>query len=87
MERLEYIQNYRSEASGATSMVTLILPPNTCLSNLRQMLKNEYATATNIRNNVNRKSVKKALTSLITRVNDFKQLPFNGIALYSEQCV
>jgi len=85
---MEKLRNYKSSVyTGPTSMVTLILPPETNLSDLRQSMKREVQTASNIKNPVNRKSVQAALSNIIEFLKPVKELPATGIALFSEQYI
>jgi peptide chain release factor subunit 1 len=88
MEQLQYVTDYKSKVySGPTSMVSLVIPPGTNLGDLRQTMKREYRTATNIKSNTNRKSVKNAISGIIEYLKTMKTLPETGIALYSEQYI
>lgn len=44
-------------------MISLIIPPKKAISEITKMLNDETGTATNIKSNVNRKSVLTAITS------------------------
>lgn len=83
---LEQIRNYQ-ESSGPTSMVSLIVPPTFNLSDLRQKMRQEKKTATNIKDKTNRQSVSKALGKISEYLKGVKSLPDTGIALYSEQYI
>ena len=88
MEQLNYVKDYKSKVySGPTSMVSLIIPPGTNLGDLRQTMKREYQTATNIKSNTNRKSVKNAISGIREYLKTMKALPATGIALFSEQYI
>lgn len=88
MITIEKIRDYKPPQSGGpTSMITLIIPPNTNTTMLRQKINYEYQTAGNIKNNSNRKSVKKALKHIQTYLKNIKKIPDTGIALYSEQLI
>lgn len=88
MEQLQYVREYKPKVyGGPTSMVSLIIPPGTNMADLRQRMKAEYQTATNIKSNTNRKSVKNAISSIVEYLKPLKALPETGIALYSEQYI
>lgn len=88
MTTIEKIRDYKPlQNKGPTSMISLIIPPSTNTTILRQKINYEYQTAGNIKNNSNRKSVKKALKNLQTYLKNVKKLPETGIALYSEQSI
>jgi peptide subunit release factor 1 (eRF1) len=46
-------------------------------------MEHEYGSATNIKDRENRHSVQQALKSTIYQLKQIKQLPENGIALFS----
>ena len=68
---------------GNTSMITLALPPTKSLPYVTNMLTNEYGTATNIKSRVNKLSVLSAITSVQTRLKQYKDIPKNGLVIYS----
>ncbi|KAK0538462.1 translation termination factor eRF1 [Tilletia horrida] len=70
-------------ARGAgTSMISLILPPRSQLSQATNMLTQEYGTASNIKSRVNRLSVLSAITSTQQRLKTYNRVPDNGLVLY-----
>jgi peptide subunit release factor 1 (eRF1) len=88
LQQLHYVRDYKPKVySGPTSMVTLIIPPGTDVAALRQTMKKEYRTATNIKSNTNRKSVKNAISGIVEYLKGVRSFPETGIALYSEQYI
>lgn len=72
------------EAKGnGTSMISLIIPPKKAISDITKMLNDETGTATNIKSNVNRKSVLTAITSARERLKLYNRTPPNGLILYT----
>jgi peptide chain release factor subunit 1 len=72
------------EAKGnGTSMISLIIPPKKAISDITKMLNDETGTATNIKSNVNRKSVLTAITSARERLKLYNKTPPNGLILYT----
>jgi peptide chain release factor subunit 1 len=72
------------EAKGnGTSMISLIIPPKKAISEITKMLNDETGTATNIKSNVNRKSVLTAITSARERLKLYNRTPTNGLILYT----
>lgn len=72
------------EAKGnGTSMISLIIPPKKAISEITKMLNDETGTATNIKSNVNRKSVLTAITSARERLKLYNRTPPNGLILYT----
>jgi len=71
------------EAKGnGTSMISLIIPPKKAITDITNMLKTEQGTATNIKSNVNRKSVLTAISSATERLKLYNKTPPNGLVLY-----
>lgn len=70
-------------ARGAgTSMISLILPPRSQISQASNMLTQEYGTASNIKSRVNRLSVLAAITSTQQRLKLYNRVPDNGLVVY-----
>jgi peptide chain release factor subunit 1 len=70
-------------ARGAgTSMISLIMPPRSQLSQVNNMLTSEYGTASNIKSRVNRLSVLAAITSTQQRLKLYSRVPDNGLIVY-----
>ncbi|WFD06220.1 translation termination factor eRF1 [Malassezia vespertilionis] len=70
-------------ARGAgTSMISLILPPRSQISQASNMLTQEYGTASNIKSRVNRLSVLAAITSTQQRLKLYNRVPDNGLVMY-----
>jgi len=55
-------------------MISLIIPAKKAISDVNKMLNDEIGTATNIKSNVNRKSVLTAITSARESNNQFLPL-------------
>jgi len=72
------------EAKGnGTSMISLILPPKSQISQTQTMLQTEYGTASNIKSRVNRQSVLGAITSAQQRLKLYTKVPPNGLIVYT----
>mmetsp|Transcript_22536 Transcript_22536/g.53091 ORF Transcript_22536/g.53091 Transcript_22536/m.53091 type:complete len:431 (+) Transcript_22536:173-1465(+) len=71
----------RARGNG-TSMISLILPPKSQISQAAKMLQEEYGTASNIKSRVNRLSVLSAITSTQQRLKLFSRVPANGLVIY-----
>jgi len=66
-----------------TSVITLLIPPNEQISKINNMLTNEYSTASNIRNRVNRLGVLSSLTSIQQKLKLYNKIPVNGLVILS----
>lgn len=68
---------------NGTSMISLIMPPKSQISQTQAMLANEYGTASNIKSRVNRQSVLAAITSAQQRLKLYTKVPPNGLVVYT----
>lgn len=64
-------------------MISLIMPPRDQISRVAKMLGDEFGTASNIKNRVNRQSVLGAITSAQQRLKLYSKVPNNGLVLYT----
>lgn len=71
-----------SKEGRGTELVTLYVPPGRQISEIIQMLKEEWGTASNIKSNTTRKNVQDAIVKVIQRLKLFKTVPENGLVLF-----
>lgn len=76
------IKNLQAAKGNGTSMISLIIPPGTQISQISKMLADEYGTASNIKSRVNRQSVLGAITSTQQRLKLYNKCPKNGLVMY-----
>ena len=76
------IKSLENARGAGTSMISLILPPKSQLSQATNMLTLEYGTASNIKSRVNRLSVLAAITSTQQRLKLYSRVPDNGLVVY-----
>lgn len=76
------IKNLEAAKGNGTSMISLIIPPGTQISQISKMLADEYGTASNIKSRVNRLSVLGAITSTQQRLKLYNKCPKNGLVMY-----
>ncbi|KAJ2798145.1 translation termination factor eRF1 [Coemansia guatemalensis] len=76
------IKSLAAARGNGTSMISLILPPRTQLSQTNSMLSTEYGTASNIKSRVNRLSVLSAITSTQQRLKLYTRTPPNGLVIF-----
>ncbi len=69
------IKNLEAARGNGTSMISLIIPPGTQISQISKMLSDEYGTASNIKSRVNRLSVLGAITSTQQRLKLYSKCP------------
>ncbi|MGQ9566047.1 MAG: peptide chain release factor aRF-1 [Candidatus Bathyarchaeales archaeon] len=72
----------RKEGRG-TELVSLHIPPGKQVSEVLAMLRDEYGTASNIKSDTTRKNVQDAITKVQQRLKLFKQIPKNGLVIFS----
>lgn len=84
---MQIFNDLKKIKGNGTSMISLIIPQNNNLHLTINKLNEEYGTASNIKSRTNRQSVQSALKSAIFQLKLIKQLPANGLALFSgENC-
>ncbi|KAI0082865.1 translation release factor [Panus rudis PR-1116 ss-1] len=76
------IKSLDSARGAGTSMISLIIPPKSQISQVNAMLTQEFGTASNIKSRVNRLSVLAAITSTQQRLKLYNRVPPNGLVLY-----
>jgi len=76
------VKRLRDARGNGTSMISLISPPGTQISQLNRLLTDEYGTATNIKSRVNRLSVLDAITCTQQKLKLYNKIPPNGLLLY-----
>ncbi|GJN92592.1 hypothetical protein Rhopal_005627-T1 [Rhodotorula paludigena] len=76
------VQSLQAARGAGTSMISLIAPPRSQISQLQSMLTQEYGTASNIKSRVNRLSVLAAITSTQQRLKLYTKTPPNGLIIY-----
>jgi peptide chain release factor subunit 1 len=81
--KLKKLMSRLRDARGdGTSLITLISPPGSQVSQLTRLLTDEYGTATNIKSRTNRLSVLDAITSVQQRLKLYNKIPNNGLLLF-----
>jgi peptide chain release factor subunit 1 len=78
IERLERKKSF----NGATCLVTLYMPPGTSIPDVTQQLVDERGTAANIKSKQTGKAVIAALSSILNRIKQMRELPGNGLVLF-----
>ena len=79
----QLIKGLEEARGNGTSMISLIMPPRDQISRVAKMLGDEFGTASNIKNRVNRQSVLGAITSAQQRLKLYTKVPTNGLVLYT----
>lgn len=76
------IKSLEAARGNGTSMISLIIPPKDQISRVTKMLGDEFGTASNIKNRVNRLSVLGAITSTQQKLKLYARVPPNGLVVY-----
>jgi peptide chain release factor subunit 1 len=76
------IQRLEDARGAGTSMISLIIPPKDQIARYGKMLADEFGTASNIKNRVNRLSVLTAITSTQQKLKLYNKVPPNGLVIY-----
>ena len=66
-----------------TELVTVIVPPDRQIHDVRQQLGQELGQAQNIRSKSTKKHVSDAIESAVSTLNRYKNMPENGIAIFT----
>lgn len=72
-----------SKEGRGTELVSLYVPPDRRISDVMNMLREEYGTASNIKSSTTRKNVQDAIVKVQQRLKLFKELPENGLVIFS----
>jgi peptide chain release factor subunit 1 len=75
------IKKLKEAEGNGTSLISLIIPAGKKVSDFSQMLTEEMGKAENIKDRVNRQSVKDALTSAKEKLKSYKTID-NGLAIF-----
>jgi len=76
------IKSLEAARGNGTSMISLIIPPKDQIPRISKMLSDEFGTASNIKNRVNRLSVLGAIVSTQQRLKLYNKVPTNGLVIY-----
>jgi peptide chain release factor subunit 1 len=71
----------RKEGRG-TELISLYVPPGRQISEVVNMLRQEYGTASNIKSTTTRKNVQDAIVKVQQRLKLFRQVPENGLVIF-----
>ncbi len=71
-----------SKEGRGTELVSLYVPPGKQVSDVMNMLKQEYGTASNIKSTTTRKNVQDAIVKSQQRLKLFKKVPENGLVIF-----
>ncbi len=71
-----------SKEGRGTELISLYVPPGRQISDVVNMLRQEYGTASNIKSTTTRKNVQDAIVKVQQRLKLFKEPPENGLVIF-----
>ena len=74
-----------SKEGRGTELVSLYVSPGKQISEVMNMLRDEYGTASNIKSTTTRKNVQDAIVKVQQRLKLFKEAPENGLVYFAVQ--
>lgn len=76
------LEELRKMKGNGTELVTVYLPPDRQISDVRQLLQNEHGQAANIKSKSTKKNVQGAIESALSTLNNFKTAGERGLAIF-----
>ncbi|HDD63686.1 MAG: peptide chain release factor 1 [Thermofilum sp. ex4484_79] len=81
LERL--VRELKSKRGRGTELISLYIPAGRPISDVMSVLREEYSTATNIKDRTTRHHVLDALTAIMQRLKFFRKTPENGLIVFA----
>lgn len=78
---IEKLESRRS-FNMSTSLISLYIPPGTRLPDITSQLKDEYGTATNIKDKNTGKAIQSAISSILSRMKNITDPGENGLVIF-----
>lgn len=76
------IRELRNKKGRGTELISLYIPAGRPIADVMNVLRQEYATATNIKDRTTRHHVLDALEAIMQRLKYFRQTPPNGLVIF-----
>jgi len=76
------LEEIKKKKGRGTELISLYIPPGKRMSDVINYLRQEYATAENIKSDTTRKHVKDAITKVIERLKYYQAAPENGLVVF-----
>ncbi|MFA5772732.1 MAG: peptide chain release factor aRF-1 [Thermoplasmata archaeon] len=76
------LEDLRAISGKATELISLYIPPNKVISDVASYLRDEYAQSSNIKSQSTRKNVMAAISSILSRLKQYKYPPENGMVFF-----
>jgi peptide chain release factor subunit 1 len=85
LQRYEFrrsLEEVRKLAGRGTELISLYVPPSRQISDVANYLRSEYSQSSNIKSASTRKNVQAAISSILSRLKNFKAPPENGLVFF-----
>jgi peptide chain release factor subunit 1 len=76
------LEEVRKLSGRGTELISLYIPPSRQVSDVSNYLRSEYSQSSNIKSASTRKNVQAAISSILSRLKNFKQPPENGLVFF-----
>ncbi len=76
------LEEVRKLTGRGTELISLYVPPSRQISDVANYLRGEYSQSSNIKSASTRKNVQSAISSILSRLKNFKQPPENGLVFF-----
>jgi len=77
------IRELKNKEGRGTELITLYIPSERQISDIMNVLRDEYSQAGNIKDRTTRHHVQEALTSIMQRLKFFNKAPKNGLIIFA----
>jgi len=76
------LEEVRKLSGRGTELISLYVPPSRQVSDVSNYLRSEYSQSSNIKSASTRKNVQAAISSILSRLKNFKSPPENGLVFF-----
>jgi len=76
------LEEVRKLSGRGTELISLYVPPSRQISDVSSYLRSEYSQSSNIKSASTRKNVQAAISSILSRLKNFKAPPENGLVFF-----
>lgn len=76
------LEEVRKLSGRGTELISLYVPPSRQISDVANYLRSEYSQSSNIKSASTRKNVQSAISSILSRLKNFKAPPENGLVFF-----
>ncbi len=76
------LEEVRKLQGRGTELISLYIPPSRQISDVANYLRGEYSQSSNIKSASTRKNVQAAISSILSRLKNFRQPPENGLVFF-----